>query len=52
MTNKIETEKTKVNLEVNRVWLFGEKNSLVVKKEELRVEIVVLNVVNILVRGY
>ncbi len=48
----METEKVKVNLETDRVQLFGEKNSLVVKKEELRTEIVVLNVINVLVCGY
>ena len=42
--DKIKTEKVKINLETNKVQLFGEKNSLVVKKEELRVEIAALNV--------
>ena len=55
MINKMETEKTRVNLEVDRVRLFGEKNSLVVKREEFRVEIAVLYVVrpsNVPVRRY
>ncbi len=43
MTDKMETEKAKVNLEVDRVQLFGEKNSLVVKRKEFRAEIVALN---------
>jgi len=50
----METERTKVNLEADKVRLLGEKNSLVVKKEELRAEIVVINAVgsfNVLVRG-
>jgi len=52
MTNKMETEKAKVNLEVDRTRLFDKKNSLVVKREELRVKIVVLNAVNVLVRSH
>ena len=48
----METEKTKVNLEADRTRLFGKKNFLIVKREEFRVEIVMLNVVNILIRGY
>ncbi len=55
MTDKMETEEIRVNLEADRMWLFDEKNSLVVKKEKLRAEIVVLNVTglsNILVCGY
>jgi len=40
----METEKAKVNLEADRTQLFDEKNSLVVKKEEFRTEIVILNV--------
>ena len=39
----METEKARVNLEANRTQLFGKKNSLVAKKEELRAEIVTLN---------
>jgi len=35
MTDKMKTEKTKVNLEADRMQLFDKKNSLVVKKEEL-----------------
>ena len=55
MIDKIEAEKVRVNLEVDRVRLFGEKNSLVAKKEELRAEIAILNAVgfsNVLVRGH
>ncbi len=43
----MKTEKTKVNLEADRMQLFDKKNSLVVKKEELWTEIAVLNVVNV-----
>ena len=35
MTDKMETEKTKANLEADRVQLFDEKNFLIVKREEL-----------------
>ena len=35
MIDKMEAEKVKVNLEADRAQLFGEKNSLIVKKEEL-----------------
>ncbi len=52
MTNKMETEKTKINLETDRVQLFDEKNSLVVKREKLRAEIVALNTINILIRSH
>ena len=55
MVNKTETEKIKINLETNRTRLFGKKNSLIIKKEELRAEIVVLNATgssNILIRNY
>ncbi len=45
MVDKTETEKAKVNLEVDRIRLFGKKNSLIAKKKELRAEIVALNVV-------
>ncbi len=34
ITNKIETEKVKVNLKTDKTRLFDKKNSLVVKKEE------------------
>ncbi len=44
MVNKIETKKTKVNLETNKVRLLGEKNSLVVKRKKLRTEITTLNI--------
>ncbi len=52
MVDKTETEKARVNLEVDRTRLFDEKNSLVVKKEELRAEIVALNVANVLIRSH
>ncbi len=55
VTNKIKIEKTKVNLETDRIRLFGEKNSLVVKREELRTEITALNAIgpfNILTHSY
>ena len=55
VTDKIKTERTKINLEADRVQLLGEKNSLVVKREELRAEIVALNAVglsNVLIRGH
>ena len=48
----METEKAKVNLETDKVQLFGEKNSLIVKREELRTEIVVLNATNVLIYGH
>jgi len=35
MTDKIETERTKINLKTDKVRLLDKKNSLVVKKEEL-----------------
>src|SRR6266699_1267723 len=50
--DKMETEKVKINLETNRIQLFGEKNSLVVKRKEFRTEIVILNVVNVSVRRH
>ena len=52
ITDKIETEKVKVNLEVDKVRLFGEKNSLVAKREELRAEIAVLNATNVPIRSH
>ena len=55
MINKIKTKKAKVNLEVNKVRLFDEKNFLVVKREKFRAEITVLNATgsfNVLIRGY
>ena len=51
----METEKVKVNLKTDRTQLFGEKNSLIVKREKLRAEIAMLNVTglfNVLIRGY
>ncbi len=44
MADKTETEKIKVNLEVDRIRLFDKKNSLVAKKKEFRTEIAVLNI--------
>jgi len=41
----MEIERTKVNLKTDRARLLREKNSLVVKRKELRVEIVVMNAV-------
>ncbi len=35
ITDKMEIEKVRVNLEADRTRLFGKKNFLVVKKEEL-----------------
>ena len=55
VADKMETEKIKVNLEVDKVRLFSEKNSLIAKKEELRTEIVVLNIAgpfNVPIRSY
>src|SRR6266699_3021313 len=55
VADKIETEKVKVSLETDRMQLLSKKNSLVVKKEELRIEIIVLNTAgfsNILIRGH
>ncbi len=55
MTDKMETEKAKVNLKVDKVQLFGKKNSLVTKRKKLRTEITTLNAVgpsNIPVRRY
>ena len=43
ITDKIEIEKAKVNLEIDKIQLFGGKNSLVVKKKEFRTEIIALN---------
>ncbi len=45
MADKIETEKARINLEVDKIQLFDEKNSLVAKKEELRTEIAALNAI-------
>ena len=50
--DKMETKKVKVNLEIDKIRLFNEKNSLVIKKEEFRTEIAILNVVNVLIRSY
>ncbi len=43
MTDKMKTERTKVNLEADRARLLGEKNSLVVKREEFWAEIAMIN---------
>ncbi len=54
MTDKMKTERTKVNLKTDKIRLFGEKNSLVVKRKKLRVEIVTMNVArffNVLIYG-
>ncbi len=40
--NKMETEKIKVNLKTDKIQLFDKKNSLVIKREELRTEIIAL----------
>jgi len=52
MIDKMKIEKVRVNLEVDRVRLFDEKNSLVVKREEFQAEIVALNIANIPVCSY
>ncbi len=55
IADKIETEKIKVNLETDKIRLFNEKNSLIVKKKEFRAEIVVLNITgffNVLICKY
>ncbi len=39
----MKTKKVKSNLEIDKVQLFGEKNFLIVKREELRIEIATLN---------
>ncbi len=46
-TDKMETEKVKINLETDKVRLFGKKNSLIAKREKLQTEIVILNAVNV-----
>ena len=38
MINKIEIKKTKINLEINKVQLLKEKNSLVVKKKSFELK--------------
>ncbi len=53
--DKIKTEKARVNLEANKARLFGKKNSLIAKREELRTKIVALNItgpLNVLIYGY
>ena len=54
VTDKMETEKAKVNLEADGTQLFKEKNSLVVKRKELRAEIAAMNTIkpfNVLTRS-
>ncbi len=51
----METEKVKVNLKVNKVQLFDKKNSLVIKRKELRIKIAALNTAglpNVPIRRY
>ncbi len=55
VADKTETEKTKVNLKADRTQLFGKKNFLIVKREELRAEIAILHTAgpsNILIRRH
>ncbi len=55
ITDKMKIERTKVNLKANKTQLLKEKNSLVVKKKKLRIEIVVINIVeffNVLICNY
>ncbi len=55
MTDKIEIEKIRINLETDKIRLFDEKNSLVAKKKELRTKIVTLNTAgffNVLIYGH
>ena len=55
IVNKMKIEKVKINLKPNKIQLFGKKNSLVTKREELRTEIIVLNIIgplNIPIRGH
>ncbi len=47
ITDKMETEKARVNLEADKMRLFDEKNFLVVKRKEFRIEIVALNAVGL-----
>ncbi len=55
MTDKIKTERTKVNLKTDRMRLLRKKNFLIVKRKELRVEIAAMNTVgpsNVLIRSH
>ncbi len=55
VTDKIKTKKARVNLEIDKTRLFDKKNSLIVKKEEFRAEIAILNAAgfsNPLIRGH
>jgi len=45
MTDKMETEKARVNLKTDKIQLFDKKNSLVVKREKLRTKIIALNII-------
>ncbi len=45
ISDKIETERVKANLKADKMQLFGKKNSLIVKKEELQTEITILNTI-------
>ncbi len=44
MIDKIEIKKIRINLKTDKIRLLDKKNSLIVKKEKLRTEIVILNV--------
>ncbi len=44
ITNKMKTEKIKVNLETNKAQLFDKKNFLIAKRKKLRIKIVILNI--------
>ena len=52
ISDKIETEKAKVNLKADKIQLFNKKNSLVVKKKEFKAEIVALNTINTPIRNH
>ncbi len=54
MTDKIKTERVKVNLKANRIQLL-KKNFLIIKRKKLRTKIVTMNVVgsfNVPIRGH
>ena len=52
MIGKMKTKKVRINLKADKTQLFDEKNSLVVKKEKLRAEIVILNTTNVPIHGH
>ncbi len=52
MSDKMETEKAKVNLETDKTRLLDEKNSLIAKREEFKTEIATLNVTNAPIRNH